>query len=261
MRNRFIGWIGVLTSVLAFSSSAMAQNAQQRAAAPDKTAALSLDPHDLSGVWQLAPGGGGQGPGDTFPPLTAWGQAKYDANKPGYGPKAAPGGNDPILKCDPMGFPRILFTIWPFEIIHIPGRILMFFEGHHTLREIWMDGRKLPDDPDPTWYGYSVGRWEGDTLVVETVGFNDKTWLGAQGQPHSDQMRTTERYRRVDRNTIQFNLTIDDPKTYTKTWMADPRTIKLKPGVEIPESFCVASEEEAFTKRIREPAARQTGKE
>jgi len=74
-------------------------------------------------------------------------------------------------------------------------------------------------------------------------------------------MRTTERYRRVDRNTIQFNLTIDDPKTYTKTWMADPRTIKLKPGVEIPESFCVASEEEAFTKRIREPAARQTGKE
>src|ERR1051325_5468833 len=78
-----------------------------------------FDAHDLSGVWQLAPGGGGQGPGDNFPPLTPWGQAKYDANKPGYGPKAAPGGNDPILKCDPMGFPRILFVIWPFEIIPI----------------------------------------------------------------------------------------------------------------------------------------------
>src|SRR5712672_3107973 len=109
-----------------------------------------FDAHDLSGVWQLAPGGGGQGPGDNFPPLTAWGKAKYDANKPGYGPKAAPGGNDPILKCSPMGIPRILFIIWPFEIIHIPGRILMFFEGQHMLREIWMDGRKLPDDPDPT---------------------------------------------------------------------------------------------------------------
>ena len=121
-----------------------------------------------------------------------------------------------------------------------------------------MDGRKLPDDPDPRWYGYSVGRWEGDTLVVETAGFNDKTWLGAQGQPHSEEMRTIEHYRRVDHTTIQFNLTIDDPKTYTKTWEAEPRVIKLKPGVEIPESFCVASEEEEFAKRIREPAARQT---
>src|SRR5213596_2939717 len=92
---------------LTFSSFAMAQNAQQRAVTPDKTVALPFDPHDLSGVWQLAPGGGGQGPGDTFPVLTAWGQAKYDANKPGYGPKAAPGGNDPILKCDPMGFPHV----------------------------------------------------------------------------------------------------------------------------------------------------------
>src|SRR5438045_1948822 len=167
-----------------------------------------VNPRDLSGVWQLAPGGGGQGPGDNLPPLTAWGQAKYDGNKPGYGPKAAPGGNDPILKCDPMGLPRILFIIWPFEIIHIPGRILMFFEGHHTIREIWMDGRKFPDDPDPRWYGYSVGKWEGDTLVVETIGFNDKTWLGAQGQPHSDQMRTIERYRHVDHITIQLNMTV-----------------------------------------------------
>src|SRR5881396_1389762 len=66
-----------------------------------------FSPHDLSGVWQFAPGGGGQGPGDNFPTLTPWGQAKYDANKPGYGPKAAPGGNDPILKCDPMGFPHV----------------------------------------------------------------------------------------------------------------------------------------------------------
>jgi hypothetical protein len=241
-----------VVAALMFEPLAMPQAAQTQP---------TFNAHDLSGVWQFAPGGGGQGPGDNFPPLTPWGRAKYDANKPGYGPKAAPGGNDPILKCDPMGVPRILFVIWPFEIIHIPGRILMFFEGQHTIREIWMDGRKLPDDPDPRWYGYSVGKWDGDTLVVETIGFNEKTWLGAQGQPHSDQMRTTERYRRVDHNTIEFNLTIDDPQTYTKTWYAEPRIIKLKPGVEIPESFCVASEEEEFAKRIREPAARQTGRE
>jgi hypothetical protein len=113
--------------------------------------------------------------------------------------------------------------IWPFEIIHIPGRILMFFEGQHTIREIWMDGRNLPSDPVPAWYGYSVGKWDGDTLIVETIGFNDKTWLGAQGQPHSDQMRTIERYRRVDPATIQFNLTIVDPKIYTKYVDALPR--------------------------------------
>jgi hypothetical protein len=254
-------------SIVALSILALAVTAFCPQVAPSQTPAqgnsagnLAWDPRDLSGVWQMAAGGGGQGPGDNFPPLTAWGQARYDANKPGYGPRAAPGGNDPILKCDPMGFPRILFVIWPFEILHIPGRILMFFEGQHTIRPIWMDGRKLPDDPDPTWYGYSVGRWEGDTLVVETVGFNEKTWLGAQGQPHSDEMRTIERYRRIDRNTIDFNLTINDPKTYSKIWNTEPRQLKLKPGVEIPESFCVASEEEEFNRRIREPAARQPGK-
>jgi hypothetical protein len=141
--------IGVLIA-LTFSCCAIPLASQSR-----------FDAKDLSGVWQLAPGGGGQGPGDNFPPLTPWGQAKYDASKPGYGPRAAPGGNDPILKCDPIGFPRILFTIWPFETIHIPGRILMFFEGQHTTRQIWMDGRKLPADPEPTWYGYSVGKWDG----------------------------------------------------------------------------------------------------
>ena len=229
-----------------------------------------FDPHDLSGHWNRTSrfqtfsnvfSGQGATQGTAEAPLTAAGKVRYEANKPGYGPKAAPGGNDPILKCDPTGFPRILFQIWPFEIIQIPGRILMFFEGQHTIRPIWMDGRKLPNDPDPTWYGYSVGHWEGDTLVVETVGFNEKTWLGAQGQPHSDEMKTIERYRRIDRNTIQFNLTIDDPKTYSKTWEAEPRQIKARPGVEIPESFCVASEEEEFNRRIREPAARQPGKE
>jgi hypothetical protein len=258
MQTVLVRSIVVLTSLM-FAHPAQPQATPTRTAGQNNTAATRFDAHDLSGVWQLAAGGGGQGPGDNFPPLTPWGQAKYDANKPGYGPKAAPGGNDPILKCDPIGFPRILFQIFPFEIIPIPGRILMFFEGQHAIREIWMDGRKLPADPELSWYGYSVGKWDGDTLIVETVGFNDKTWLGAQGQPHSDQMRTIERYRRVDPNTIQFNLSIVDPKTYTKTWDAEPRVIKPRPGVEILESFCVASEEEEFARRIRQPAAQQTG--
>src|SRR2546430_2512230 len=97
MRNLWARSMVVLAALM-FSPMVMPQAAQSRTTVQDNTAA-----HDLSGVWQLAPGGGGQGPGDNFPPLTIWGQAKYDANKPGYGPKAAPGGNDPILKCAPMG--------------------------------------------------------------------------------------------------------------------------------------------------------------
>src|SRR5436309_4599607 len=106
MRNLLARSIVVLAALM-FSPLVMPQAAPSRTTAQGNTAALPFDAHDLSGVWQLAPGGGGQGPGDNFPPLTHWGQAKYDNNKPGYGPKAAAGGNDPILKCDPMGFPHV----------------------------------------------------------------------------------------------------------------------------------------------------------
>src|SRR5436309_11131738 len=105
MRNLLAQAVVVLAGVLL--PWVIAPAARARTTAQNNAAALPFDAHDLSGVWQLAPGGGGQGPGDNFPPLTPWGQAKYDANKPGYGPKAAPGGNDPILKCDPMGFPHV----------------------------------------------------------------------------------------------------------------------------------------------------------
>ena len=97
----------------------------------------------------------------------------------------------------------------------------MFFEGQHTIRGIWMDGRKLPSDPEPAWYGYSVVKWNGDTLIVETIGFNDKTWLGAQGQPHSDQMRTIERYRRARRSG--HDPVQSDHRRYTKYVDAVPR--------------------------------------
>jgi hypothetical protein len=166
-----------------------------------------------------------------------------------------PGGNDPILQCDPAGFPRIIFFPTPFEFVQSPAKIIQFFEREHEWRPIWIDGRSLPKDPDPTWYGYAIGHWEGDyTLVVESAGFNDKTWLGATGYPHSEDMRVTERYQRVDRNTIVYNIRVDDPKAYTKPIIGPERMMKLRPGVEIGELPCVWSEENSFTKRIREPA-------
>jgi hypothetical protein len=141
-----------------------------------------------------------------------------------------------------------------FEIIQIPGRILLYFESDHVHREVWMDGRELPKDPDPTWYGYSVGKWDGDTLVVDTIGFNDKTWIDSWGNPHSEDMRVVERYRRVDHDTLELKMTVIDPKAYTAPLVSSPKTFSLHPKYELVESLCVPEDEKTFLDRVREPA-------
>jgi len=239
--------------VFACAISSPAQG-QEKAA---KDAAAPAPKRDISGVWLYQGGGGAEStaPEKDMPPMTPWAQTRFDPERPGYGSRAVPGGNDPILQCDPAGFPRIMFFPTPFEFVQSPAKIIQFFEREHAWRPIWIDGRSLPKDPDPTWYGYAIGHWEGDyTLVVESAGFNDKTWLGATGYPHSEDMRVTERYQRVDRNTIVYNIRVDDAKAYTKPIIGPERMMKLRPGVEIGELPCVWSEENSFTKRIREPA-------
>lgn len=229
-------------------------------------AAESFDPHDLSGMWDFYNRVPGQGiyatPSKDHPPFTAWAQARYDAAKPGYGPKAQPGGNDPILQCDPSGIPRILFFPQPHEIVQTPDRMFMFFEREHAFRQIWTDGRPHPKDPEPTWMGDSIGHWDGDTFIVDSIAFNDKSWLDFYGDPHSDQMHLIERYKRVDHDTLTMQLVIDDPKAYTKTWVGDTKIFKLLTGKEatMEELFCIYSEENAFTNRIRMPAAGKQGK-
>jgi len=259
MANRIFGLVVTLIfaamPIAALSSATHAQNAQQ---APS-TAAPARDP---SGVWTLKVNqdvnlDDRESPGGTIPPMTAWANALYDAEKPGSGRKAAPGGNDPILQCDPVGFPRILFFPTPFEFIPIPGRILQAFERDHIVRVIWMDGRPLPKDAadTPLWYGYSVGKWEDDyTLVVETAGLDDRTWLGASGYPHSTSMVVEERYRRVDHDTIQYSLTMTDPVAYTRPWIGATKTMKLNPQTEISQSFCVHTEQNRSAQKIRAPA-------
>jgi hypothetical protein len=120
-------------------------------------------------------------------------------------------------------------------------------------RVIWTDGRQLPDNPDPRWYGYSVGRWEDDTtFVVETVGMDDRTWVDNSGYPHSTSLRVTERYQRVSQNTLELTVTIDDPLVYTKPWIARNRLpLKLMPpGTDLMEMIPSASEAQAYTKTI-----------
>jgi hypothetical protein len=144
---------------------------------------------------------------------------------------------DPTERCIPPGIPRTMFQPFPWEIVRTRDRVIMIFEYQSLVRQIFTDGRKHPEDLEPTYMGNSIGKWEGDTLVIDTIGFNDKTWLDPMGLPHSDAMRVTERLRRVDHDTLEDVYTIDDPKTYTKPWTAT-RTFKLKPDWQIQEYVC-----------------------
>jgi hypothetical protein len=123
--------------------------------------------------------------------------------------------DDPVTNCLPMGPSEMINSM--YRIIQTPTLVALLYEsGTGRYRQIYMDGRKLPEAPIPTWLGYSVGRWEGDTLVVDSVGFNDRTWLDRVGHPHSEKLHVTERFRRVDFGHMQFQITFEDPEMLTK---------------------------------------------
>ncbi len=148
-------------------------------------------------------------------------------------------------KDDPEGFclpawraPNGCTRSYPTEIFQLPNRIVFVYEGGaHVWRNIWLDGREQPKDPNPTYLGYSVGKWEGDTLVVDTAGFNDRTWLDAAGHQHGEQLHVTERYTRTDSNTLKFETTIEDPEYYTKPWSVVTQATWY-PNQEILEYIC-----------------------
>ena len=207
--------------------------------------------------------------------MTVWGEEKFKSYRPSYGrelgsadavahPEEAIGrqravpsalGNDPAGECNPSGVPRLLFFPRPIEFVQTPNKVIQFFQWTRAWRDIWMDGRKLPSEPpSSTWYGYSVGKWEGDMFVVDSTGFDDRSWVDHFGYPHSDQMHLQERYRRLDHDTLELVMTIDDPKTYTKAWVSDKLTFRLQANDKIREDFCVPSEEESFNQGVRNPA-------
>jgi len=157
--------------------------------------------------------------------------------------------DDPEGFCLPPGVPRMMYTPYPAQIYQMADRILFVYEGGaHVWRLVWMDGRQLPkvDDINPDFLGYSVGRWEGDTLVIDSIGFNTSTWLDASGHPHGEQLKVTEKYTRTDFNNIKIEATITDPEFYTKpftvvtgiTWNPNrtgPFTLR---GGELVEYIC-----------------------
>jgi hypothetical protein len=268
VRSRFVT-ILILTmmTIVGISSAGFGQTGQVARRAKPKSN-LPFDPHDLSGVWSRT--GGDRGissrPGVNVPPMTAAGQKLFDASKPGYGPRAVPPatGNDIVGECNPQGIPRLLFFPRPVEFIQLPNRLIQFFQWHRVLREIWTDGRKVPTDPDTLrWYGYAAGKWEGDELVVDSSGFDARTWLDQYGYPHSEQMKLQERYRRIDHDTIEMTVIVDDPKIYTKPWVSEKKTWSLLSPEEysldgwngLAEEVCAPIDEvDNFDRRLRDPA-------
>jgi hypothetical protein len=139
--------------------------------------------------------------------------------------------------CLPQGVPKVNATPVPFKIVQDPDEVIILYEAFGLYRQVFMDGRALPKDPNPTWLGYSVGRWDGDALVVETSGFNGKTWLDQAGHPATEALHVTERFRRPDFGHLKIEVTIDDPKAYTKPWTVT-ETMQLLADTDLLEFVC-----------------------
>jgi hypothetical protein len=226
--------VGLIVILGAVALPLAAQNASgvvaKKAEAPAGPAPRTADGKpSLSGVWEIpyVPDMS-RGTGSALP-FTAWGEENWK----GYDPAKF----DYTAHCLPMGWTRQMNTPMPIEIMQEPNRIAVLFEAWQTFKVIPTDGRDHPKDVDGTWMGNSVGHWEGDTLVVDTVGFNDRTRLDTIGHPHSDQLHVIERLTRTDAMHIAYEVTVDDPKVYTKPF-SNKRTFTLKPNWELMEYSC-----------------------
>jgi hypothetical protein len=174
---------------------------------------------------------------DNSPPYQPWAAAKrkeYLARR---------GIDDPIGRCLLPGVPRITAMPMPMQISQTPGQVILLYEAFHGFRVIPTDGRKHPDDIDPSFLGDSVAHWEGDTLVVDVTGFNDKTWLAGVGTIHSEDLHVVERYTRSRYDMIHYDVTMEDPKVFTKPWVRHS-ALYLRPNERLREYECAENNED-----------------
>lgn len=208
---------------------------------------------DLSGIWQLEARCPPEGCQD-YPGAAEF--ANFGARLPGglpYQPWAAAlvkersaqlGRDDPVAWCRPAGALRLLTFPPPRKLLQLPAVVVILSERDVTFRQIFTDGRPLPKDPEPSWNGYSVGKWQGDILVVETIGLRDGIWLDRNGSPMTDAAKITERFRRVNFGRLEIEVTVDDAKAYTKPWTVTLNQ-NLLPDTELLEYRCNDNEKDA----------------
>ena len=251
MRRRFLNSLVAGLALCAFVSLLSAQTTAPSGPAP----AIP----NLSGVWDNThwdlgrggpsegPPGGFIGPGDipSFgftkeePSMLPWAEERYAAAR-----KDLPRGPwdrgrddlDPIHSCYPPGPTRAFTNPTPWELNQFPDAVVILFELDHSVRRIYTDGRSHPDGFPVSWMGHSIGKYEGDTLVADTVQISDRTWIDAMGHPHSEALHVVERFRLLDPNSLQIEFTFDDPKTYTKPWTGKKIFKRPPPSFEILES-------------------------
>jgi len=287
--SRFRSLIIVLAAtILCFPAFAQTAQPQQSAAKSQKAAPyidgwgnpiiadLNSAPaprHDISGIWDPVGNrgvqqlGAGAMPEDGKPehqiPYTPLGLERLKLTKPSNGARTVlpADSNDPAWHCDPQGFPREeLFEFRTTQIFQQPQKVVMLYEYGKIWRVIWTDGRQLPKDPEPRWFGYSIGKWEDDyTFVVETSGMDEKTWIDRAGRPHSDALHVEERFHRLDQNHLELTVTIDDPKMYTRPWVAlDKLKFNLEPdNFDVREMMCSPSELAQYEKLMGNPASQE----
>lgn len=210
--------------------TALAALANQKGRVAGPTPRTSDGKPDLSGIWSpdrtfIYDISSSLKPGEELP-LQPWAAklAKERMSK-----------DDPEANCLPAGVPRM--APYPWKVVQTPQLVVFLFEGNiHTYRQIFVDGRGHPSDPNPTWYGDSIGKWDGDTLVVDSVGFNDKFWFDFAGHPHTEKLHVIERYHRPDSDHLDYDVTIEDPGAYTKPFVMHGHSLITKS--EIMEYVC-----------------------
>ena len=241
---------------------------------PDAVKGQKSDPapiHDLTGIWEPTPGyrdgvqatGAKENPSDGKHnlPFTPLGEQTWKSHKPGFGTTAVPiaQNNDPFDICDPIGFPRVeLFNLRAIQVFQSKSQVAIIYQNNQVWRNIWTDVRELPKEIlEPRWYGYSVGKWVDDyTLVVDTVGLDERTWIDNVGRPHSDELKIEETFHRVNHDLMELTITITDPKMYTKPWVAlNKFPMRLQPAwFDIREMICSPSEAIEYNKTVADQA-------
>jgi hypothetical protein len=295
MQSRFVA-LGVVLAALTFSPLIRSQSVPPKSgAAKDQgatPAAQAIDGwgrpitapakaqksapaplHDISGTWE--PGNGpldGLGifgakamPEDGKPehqlPYTPLGLEALSRMKPTFGARSVlpADTNDPVVYCDPQGIPREdLNQLRTTQILQTPLSVFLLYQFGKVWRVVWTDGREAPKDPEPRWYGYSVGKWVDDhTLVVQTTGTDERTWVDHVGRPHSGDLQVEERFHRVDHDHLELTVTLDDPKMYTKPWVAlDRFPMRLQPpSFDVREMICSPSEISEYNRLVGNTAS------
>jgi hypothetical protein len=206
---------------------------------------------DLSGVWEPADTkwlrnlGADLKPEDI--PFQPWAKAIYDERAAGLHWREEPDAN-----CLPQGVPKILVAPAPWKVVQTPAFIVFVHEAFNLWRQVFLDGReRWPlEELTPSWFGYSLGKWEGDTLVVDTIGFNGKVWLDQLGKPSTDALHVTERFHRKDFGHMDIQITIDDSKAYTKPWTVTVGA-RLAPNTELLEFICLENEKDVHNNQAK----------